>query len=647
MAPQLSFIIPVFNAAPFIGECLSSLCDQTLQDIEIICVDDRSDDSSLALLREYAGKDSRITVLAQTENAFPGGARNRGLSIAGGKYVWFIDSDDYIDRNAAEFLVRKMESLKNVDVLSFCGDSFTAAGGKNTPVSDGRVVKVWPKNRKLFLPEDNRRIPPRIEGPCWSYISRRSYIGSFRFRENVTFEDADFTFDVLTSPCVFFELNYTPYHRRIRPDSLTGSGARGLNTGNLQCRVTACDAISRIIIEKKLPDSHFAVRWARSWMSFAIRLYADRPEVRTDELDETVRSLQKTNAVFSAREIFGSPGLKSLLIPEVIVSFTSFPGRIKTVDTVVESLLAQTVPCDRIILYLAECEFAETEIPEQLISLSRNNDRFEIRFCEDLKPHKKYFYAMQDYPHAVIITVDDDVVYRDSLVEDLLNSYIRNPDAVSCNYGHTIRMNGPGTFCPYQSWQNAEKLIGFPSYLSISAGVGGVLYPPGSIPQSAFDAGVIRETCLLQDDLWLKWQQLKNEIKCVVLSPGNDFDYIEDTQSRSLWNINRFENGNDSAWKRIIESDDGTTKSGRQILQILFESGSTDYDIYESLAPEGARRRRNSALDRIKTIASWPFRMVRGAVICCRSSGLKYTAGLAMVHIKSIFKKQNADQSKK
>ena len=54
MAPQLSFIIPVFNAAPFIGECLSSLCDQTLQDIEIICVDDRSDDSSLALLREYA-----------------------------------------------------------------------------------------------------------------------------------------------------------------------------------------------------------------------------------------------------------------------------------------------------------------------------------------------------------------------------------------------------------------------------------------------------------------------------------------------------------------------------------------------------------------------------------------------------------------
>ena len=114
MAPQLSFIIPVFNAAPFIGECLSSLCDQTLQDIEIICVDDRSDDSSLALLREYAGKDSRITVLAQTEKAFPGGARNRGLSIAGGKYVWFIDSDDYIDRNAAEHLVKKMESLKNV-----------------------------------------------------------------------------------------------------------------------------------------------------------------------------------------------------------------------------------------------------------------------------------------------------------------------------------------------------------------------------------------------------------------------------------------------------------------------------------------------------------------------------------------------------
>ena len=67
MTPLVSFIISVFNAAPFIGECLSSLCGQTLKDIEIICVDDRSDDSSLALLREYAGKDSRITVLTQTE----------------------------------------------------------------------------------------------------------------------------------------------------------------------------------------------------------------------------------------------------------------------------------------------------------------------------------------------------------------------------------------------------------------------------------------------------------------------------------------------------------------------------------------------------------------------------------------------------
>ena len=532
-----------------------------------------------------------------------------------------------------------MDSLKNVDVLSFCGDSFKTEGDKKIPTQEGKIIKYWPKNRKLHLPEGNGRIPPLIEGPCWSYFYRKDFVDSFKFRENVLFEDADFTFDVLTSSCLFYELKYTPYHRRIHSDSLTGEGAKGFNPESLQGRLEACEAILKIIVAKELPYDHFAVQWAREWMRFAVRLYTDNPEIRSDKHDEIIRSLQRTEALFSSRELSDSPRLKALLLPEVIVSFTSFPERIATVHMVVESLLAQTVTCERIILYLAQDQFENETLPEQLVSLEEGQPRFEIRFCDDLKPHKKYFYVMQEYPEAVVITVDDDVVYRNTLIENLLDSYIRHPGAVSCNYGHTIIMNGPHSFAPYKNWQDADKLIGIPSFLTVAAGVGGVLYPPGSIPANAFDIAAIRDICLMQDDLWLKWHQLKNEIKCVVLSSENEFDYIGNTQEHSLWESNKLGDRNGLVWKRIIENDDCLTKTGTPVLQMLYESSLSDYsDETRRLIALDSRRAR-PASERIRDFTAWPLRKIRGAVICCHNSGFKYTAKLAITHLKNLFKR--------
>lgn len=95
----VSIIIPVYNVELFIDECLSSICNRTFQDIEIICIDDKSTDGSLATLRKWAERDKRIRVIAQDENTRQGGARNAGMDIARGKFLWFIDADDYIDTN--------------------------------------------------------------------------------------------------------------------------------------------------------------------------------------------------------------------------------------------------------------------------------------------------------------------------------------------------------------------------------------------------------------------------------------------------------------------------------------------------------------------------------------------------------------------
>ena len=106
--PLASVVIPVYNTAPYLRQCLDSVVNQTLRDIEIICVDDGSTDDSPAILEEYAANDPRITILRQ-QNQYAGVARNNGMVQASGKYILFCDSDDYIALDALECMVEKSE----------------------------------------------------------------------------------------------------------------------------------------------------------------------------------------------------------------------------------------------------------------------------------------------------------------------------------------------------------------------------------------------------------------------------------------------------------------------------------------------------------------------------------------------------------
>ncbi|MDR2409276.1 MAG: glycosyltransferase, partial [Bacteroidales bacterium] len=99
--PKVSIIIPVYNVEKYLAECLDSAIGQTLRDIEIICVDDGSTDHSPEILDEYVKKDSRITVLHQS-NGGPSKARNTGIDIATGEYILFLDSDDTIKPTLCE-----------------------------------------------------------------------------------------------------------------------------------------------------------------------------------------------------------------------------------------------------------------------------------------------------------------------------------------------------------------------------------------------------------------------------------------------------------------------------------------------------------------------------------------------------------------
>ena len=109
--PKISVIIPIYNTEKYLERCLDSVCNQTLSDIEIICVNDCSTDSSLEILKKYSRNDSRIKLINLEENKGVATARNIGIDIAEGEYIGFVDSDDYIDLNF--YLILYNSAVKN------------------------------------------------------------------------------------------------------------------------------------------------------------------------------------------------------------------------------------------------------------------------------------------------------------------------------------------------------------------------------------------------------------------------------------------------------------------------------------------------------------------------------------------------------
>ncbi len=114
--PKVSVIIPVYNTEKYLKKCLDSVCNQTLSDIEIICINDCSTDNSLEILNEYVKKDKRIKLIDFKENKGAGAARNEGIKRARGTYIGFIDSDDYIDSDFYEKLYQK-GTESNADII--------------------------------------------------------------------------------------------------------------------------------------------------------------------------------------------------------------------------------------------------------------------------------------------------------------------------------------------------------------------------------------------------------------------------------------------------------------------------------------------------------------------------------------------------
>lgn len=236
---------------------------------------------------------------------------------------------------------------------------------------------------------------------------------------------------------------------------------------------------------------------------------------------------------------------------KVIVSFTSFPKRINTVWITVETLMQQTVKADEIILWLAESQFPSIDdVPMNLRRLQACG--LTIRFCKDLRSHKKYFYVMQEHPDDLIILVDDDTFYPKDMIEKLLQLHKDNPEDIVCM---TPQIISPAFDSLPSEWRNPkpnEKIQH--SYYAQPYSGQGTLYPPHVIPDEAFQEDLVMELCPYADDLWLKFMSLTTGTRTTAIYPFRSIPVtIYGTGESSLWYINGQDGQNDKQWERIMD----------------------------------------------------------------------------------------------
>lgn len=601
MNDLVSIIIPVYNAEKYLSACVQSALSQTYKNIEIICVDDGSTDSSPEILKKFASDNPSIKIITQ-KNAGGGAARNKGLDNASGKYVYFFDSDDIAASDLIEkALARAVEC--DADLVAFHGYTFVNDDVSTKKFKSGYNKNIITNSESVVSYKDcPGTILSLVNVVPWNKLIRRDFLiqNNIRFLNLTTADDV--TFSALCNAYaekIAFVDNALLYYRVGR------SGTVSTNSANILNVRSAVESTEKRVAE--LPYANEIISSVRNFvvqnLCFGFLSYSvdfTLPQVKefyeyihsrfgdsllagleADELtDKRLFPLYQSIKKHTYDEMFKIKSRK------ITVSFTTYPERIPYVFSVIDDIAAQTVPADDVVLNLAECQFPgrEAELPQNLRERIAKG-LVRINWCpEDLRSHKKYYYIMQQKPEDLIITVDDDLRYPPDMIKTLLYSYICHPDCVSGMRCHVVvASREKGSVLGYNHWimQYTEKLL-TPSYQIFLTSGAGTLYPPHSLDERVFDKEKILSLCPNADDVWLNLMQLADKTKSVCACDKFYLHYSA-PQSNSLFSVNVGENQNDvqyAAVRDYLKFELG----GDIVLECLLSGGEVDMSTVENLA---------------------------------------------------------------
>lgn len=529
---KVSVIIPVYNVEKYLRECLDSVIDQTLKEIEIICVDDCSPDNSIDILNEYAAKDSRIKIFRNEQNKGLAASRNVGIKHAEGEYIGFIDSDDFISSNYFEELYKKaLEHDADISCTSrvlYYPSLTEKPHPRHSRSSDGPQTLIF-----STLKEKKRNL-------CWDVVWNKIYKRTFLQKYNILFpinhyEDGPFTFMTTCVANSIVEADTGSYFYRLREDSITN-----VKWGReIFVRADAFPLIEDFIKNSK----------TEYWLP----VYKEWAASRIASIFYRFNDNQTREAFCSYVKEAGLDFECPQILPEAIISFTSYPGRIHSVDQVALSLLNQDIPSKKVILWLADSQFPnrEADLPEALLALREHG--LSIEWCEDIRSYKKLIPALEKYPDDIIVTADDDIIYPSDWLRRLVAAYIERPDMLHSLRSHELRITS-GNLAPYASWRH-EVEEAAPSFCNFCTSGGGVLYKKELLHNDILKKDIFLKVCPDADDIWFWGMAVLRGTRINLVSPSlGKLSYVEGSQDDALWRVNLTQNANDQKLKNIMQS---------------------------------------------------------------------------------------------
>lgn len=215
--PLISIIVPVYNVEQYLSDCLDSLINQSYKNIEIICVNDGSTDSSLDILEQYQQRHPNIKIVS-TKNSGLAAARNLGMTLATGEFITFVDSDDWIETDTLETMLREgFLTKENLDIICF-GLCRVIDGVKSTYRSY-RTTQVKPVEDSYVL---------TLSGEACGKLYRHQFLkaNNIHFPVGLYYEDITFHWTCIAHAKEIATLKATFYNYRMRADSIMGASDR-------------------------------------------------------------------------------------------------------------------------------------------------------------------------------------------------------------------------------------------------------------------------------------------------------------------------------------------------------------------------------------------------------------------------------------
>ena len=234
----------------------------------------------------------------------------------------------------------------------------------------------------------------------------------------------------------------------------------------------------------------------------------------------------------------------------IIASLTTYPERIEAVQKTISTLLTQTLKPDEVVLWLAESQFPNRELPQGLLDLQQYG--LTIEWTEDIRSYKKLIPALAKFPEDIIITFDDDIYYAENTIETLYNSYQKYPQDIHAHRCGKVYLNHLDIKDISMRKLYFEKFD--ESMFSIrQIGYGGVLYPPHCMHNDCCNTEIFRSEIPTHDDIWFWVMAVINGTKIrSVKGYEESVNYVENSQSSGLCKINK-NSGNGGSVEEAIK----------------------------------------------------------------------------------------------